>query len=118
LLGRMHQQYSHSFICLVFMFIGAPLGSIIRKGGYGYPLLVSILFYMVFMISFIMGTKLLKSGMLSGFVASWFPVFLLLPFAVYFTTKALNDSRFEAISIITSWVKKRFSREYTPKVIR
>ncbi len=58
---RLNQQYSWAFICVIFLFIGAPLGSIIRKGGYGYPLLVAILFYMIFIITTILGEKLIRN---------------------------------------------------------
>ncbi|MBK9566400.1 MAG: LptF/LptG family permease [Saprospiraceae bacterium] len=63
---RLNQQYSWASVCIIFLFIGAPLGSIIRKGGYGYPLLVAILFYMIFIISTIYGEKLNKNGDISG----------------------------------------------------
>jgi lipopolysaccharide export LptBFGC system permease protein LptF len=95
---KLNQQYAYAMICVIFLFIGAPLGSIIRKGGYGYPLLVAILFYVVFMISSIMGTKLLKSQTLGGTMSAWIACIILLPFALFFTYKALNDSRFEEFS--------------------
>ncbi len=95
---KLHQQYAYAFICIIFLFIGAPLGSIIRKGGYGYPLLVAILFYMVFIISAIMGTKLLKTQTFGGVLSAWTSCLILAPFAIYFTIKALNDSRFDEAS--------------------
>jgi lipopolysaccharide export system permease protein len=91
---RLHQQYSFATVCLIFFFIGAPLGSIIRKGGYGYPLLIAILYYMVFIISSIMGEKLLRSATFDGMMGAWIPCILLLPFALLFTHKALNDVKF------------------------
>ncbi|MBK7634891.1 MAG: LptF/LptG family permease [Saprospiraceae bacterium] len=63
---RLNQQYSWASVCIIFLFIGAPLGSIIRKGGYGYPLLVAILFYMIFIISTIYGEKLNKMEISRG----------------------------------------------------
>lgn len=96
---RLGQQYSFSLVCILFLFIGAPLGSIIRKGGYGYPLLVAILFYMVFIISTIVGEKLVKNDTIEGWLGAWLPCILLLPFGIYFTYQALNDARF-------SWMDK------------
>ena len=90
---RLHQQYSWAFICIVFLFIGAPMGSIIRKGGYGYPFLVAILFYMLFIITTIMGEKLVKSESLSGITAAWMPCMILLPFSVILSVMALRDIR-------------------------
>ncbi len=92
---KLHQQYSWALICLMFLFIGAPLGSIIRKGGYGFPLLVSILFFMLFIIMDIMGGRLLSSRVLSPYVAAWLPNLILFPFAVLFTYKAIRDSRLQ-----------------------
>ena len=91
---KLHQQYSWALICLMFLFIGAPLGSIIRKGGYGFPLLVSILFFMLFIIMDIMGGRLLTSRVLNPYVAAWLPNIILFPFAIIFTYKAVRDSRF------------------------
>ncbi len=103
---RLNQQYSFATICLIFFFIGAPLGSIIRKGGYGYSLLVAILFYMVFIISSIVGEKLLKNGTLGGVVGAWLSCILLLPFGILFTHKALNDVKFDLGSRMTSFLSR------------
>lgn len=96
---RLGHQYSFALVCILFLFIGAPLGSIIRKGGYGYPLLVAILFYMLFIISTIVGEKLVRSETFPGWFGAWLPCLLLLPFGLYFTYQALNDARF-------SWIDK------------
>lgn len=107
---KLNQHFSNALICLIFLFIGAPLGSIIRKGGYGYPLLIAILFYMVFIISSIMGSKLLKSGTLDSFTSAWIGCIIMLPFAVFFTIHALNDSKFEGIGNFISKVKVYFEK--------
>ncbi|MBK8519239.1 MAG: LptF/LptG family permease [Saprospiraceae bacterium] len=99
---RLNQQYSWATVCILFLFIGAPLGSIIRKGGYGYPLLVAILFYMIFIISTIYGEKLIRNDLISGFNAAWLPCLILLPFAGLLTYMALRDIKlnFSGISDI------------------
>lgn len=99
---RLNQQYSFALICIIFLFIGAPLGSIIRKGGYGYPLLFAIVFYMIFIITTIMGEKLaLKSQTMHPIFAAWFANILVLPVAMWLTIKALRDSKFEQIGWLT-----------------
>lgn len=91
---RLNQQYSWAVVCIIFLFIGAPLGSIIRKGGYGYPLLVAILFYMIFIISTIYGEKMVKSEASTGLYAAWMPCLILTPWAILFTFMAIRDISF------------------------
>ena len=104
---RLHQMFSWASICIVFLFIGAPLGSIIRKGGYGYPLLIAIIFYVVFIISSIMGEKLIRRNTISAIVAAWFPVMVLTPIAITFTMMAIRDIKFDLFGRI----KALFSRQ-------
>jgi len=112
---RLFQQYSFAFICIVFMFIGAPLGSIIRKGGYGYPFLIAILFYMLFIITSIMGEKLTKNQTYSGFTGAWISSIILVPVAIYVTIKAQKDSKFEAlqnaVAYVTAFITKKFGKK-------
>ena len=106
---RLNQQYSWAVVCILFLFIGAPLGSIIRKGGYGYPLLVAILFYMIFIISTIYGEKLVRSDATSGLQAAWIPCIILTPWAIVFTIMAIRDISFNPgviLDIFYKFIKK------------
>lgn len=96
---KLNTQYSWAFICIIFLFIGAPLGSIIRKGGYGYPLLMAILFFMFFRILIIIGERLHRGLTIGPVAAAWLPCLVLVPFAIYFTVRAINDSSFVNFSI-------------------
>ena len=89
----LHQQYSWAVICLIFLFIGAPLGSIIRKGGYGVPVLVAIMFFMTFILLSITGEKFNRASVLDPVINAWLPVIVLLPLSIYVTLKALSDSK-------------------------
>jgi lipopolysaccharide export system permease protein len=100
---RLHQQYSWALVCVLFLFIGAPLGSIIRKGGYGYSLLVAILFYMMFIISTIFGEKLVKNETMTGVEAAWLPCLILMPFGLVVTILALRDIKINP-TVFTTWV--------------
>lgn len=93
---RLHQQLAFAFICLVFMFVGAPLGSIIRKGGYGYPLLIAIVFYMIFIIMSIMGDKLVRSSSMDPVLAAWISNIIVLPIGILLTYMALKDKSLRA----------------------
>lgn len=88
---RLHQQFSWAIVCLLFLFIGGPAGAIVRKGGFGLPLLVAIVFYMTFIMTSITGEKLLRSAATGPVTASWLPCFILLPFAILLTYYALHD---------------------------
>ena len=107
---RLNQQFGFALICIVFLFIGAPLGSIIRKGGYGYPLLFAILFYMLFIITTIMGEKLVRSGSMGPILAAWLANLIVFPVAVWLTFKALRDSKFEKLQFVTNAISY-FSKE-------
>jgi lipopolysaccharide export system permease protein len=103
---RLNQQYSWAVVCVLFLFIGAPLGSIIRKGGYGYPLLVAILFYMIFIISTIYGEKLVRSDATGGMQAAWIPCLILSPWALLLTYMAIRDTSFNPSAVVDFFVNQ------------
>jgi len=89
----LHEIYSLATVCIIFLFIGAPSGAIIKKGGFGYPLLIAIGFYIAFILTNIIGKKLSDSGAVDPIIGAWFPCIVLLPFAVYLSWRALHDNR-------------------------
>ncbi len=99
----LNQQYSWAFICIIFLFVGAPIGSIIRKGGYGYPVLVTILFFMAFILLSISGIKFNRSGLFNPYFNAWLPVIFIFPISIFLTIKAIADTKF---NINTKWMKK------------
>jgi len=78
--------------CLVLFMIGAPLGSIIRKGGLGMPMIFAIIFFMIFYFVRTRGQKLAKELELSAFAGMWLAVFVLLPIGIFLIYKAMHDS--------------------------
>ena len=98
---KYHQQFAWAVVCLVFLFIGGPAGAIVRKGGFGFPLLIAIGFYIMFIMTYITGEKLLKSDTLSDIQAAWLPVILLLPFAIVLSYMALHDKNLSGFSLKT-----------------
>ncbi len=88
-----HRKITLSLACLVLFLIGAPLGSIIRKGGLGTPLIFAIVFFMVFYFLSNTGQKFAKEGTLSPFAGMWLSTFVLVPIGVFLTYKALKDSQ-------------------------
>ena len=88
-----HRKYSFSVACLVLFFIGAPLGSIIRKGGMGMPLVVAIIFFLIFHLLGMFGEKFVKENLTTPFIGMWLPVLVLTPVGIFLTYKAMHDSQ-------------------------
>jgi lipopolysaccharide export system permease protein len=88
-----HKKFALSTACLVLFFIGAPLGSIIRKGGLGLPLLMSIIFFLIFHLLNMFGEKFVKEGIVDPFSGMWLAVFILTPLGIFLTYKAMHDSQ-------------------------
>lgn len=94
---RRHQielmkKFTLSVACLLFFFIGAPLGAIIRKGGLGTPLVISVLIFIVYYIIDNSGYKLARDGKWPVWEGMWISTCVLTPLGVYVTWKAMNDS--------------------------
>lgn len=88
-----HRKIVLSLACIVLFLIGAPLGSIIRKGGLGTPLIFAIGFFMLFYFSSTTGEKFAKENTLTPFTGMWMATFLLLPLGLFLTYKAMRDSQ-------------------------
>jgi lipopolysaccharide export system permease protein len=88
-----HKKLSLSIACMVLFFIGAPLGSIIRKGGLGLPLVVALIFFMIFYLLNIFGEKFTKDNLLDPIIGMWLPVIVLTPVGFFLTYKAMHDSQ-------------------------
>jgi lipopolysaccharide export system permease protein len=88
-----HRKLSLSMACLVLFMIGAPLGSIIRKGGLGSPLIFSIVFFMVFYFLSTTGEKFAKEGTLTPSVGMWLSTMVLVPIGIFLIVKAMKDSQ-------------------------
>jgi lipopolysaccharide export system permease protein len=82
-----------SLACLVLFLIGAPLGSIIRKGGIGLPVIFAVIFFVIFFLLNNFGEKFVKQDVMVPFAGKWMATFILLPIGLFLTYKALNDSQ-------------------------
>ena len=87
-----HRKFTLSIACLILFFIGAPLGAIIRKGGLGMPVVVSIFFFVIFHIISITGEKYARAGLIEPHLAMWLASAILLPVGIFLTYKATTDS--------------------------
>lgn len=87
-----HRKVALPVSVIIFFLIGAPLGAIIRKGGLAMPVVVSVLFFVVYYIISIAGEKMAKEGTWDAGFGMWFSSLVLLPIAIYLTRIATNDS--------------------------
>ncbi len=87
-----HEKFTLSFACLLLFFIGAPLGAIIRKGGLGLPVVISVIFFIFFHIASITGKKYVIAGVLIPEIGMWIASALLIPIGLFLTFKATNDA--------------------------
>lgn len=87
-----HRKFTLPFACIVFFFIGAPLGSIVRKGGLGMPIVISVILFIIYYIFDNVGYKMVRDGVWEHWVGMWFSSMILLPMGVFLTYKAMNDS--------------------------
>lgn len=112
-----YQKYTTAFACIVMFMIGAPLGAIIKKGGLGMPVLLSIIFFIVYYMLTITGEKWAKEAITDPIFGTWFSNLVLLPFGLFFLKQARKDARlFEAdiyvefFKKITNPIKRMFSK--------
>ena len=87
-----HRIISLPFSIMIFFLIGAPLGAIIRKGGLGTPVVISVLFFVFYYVISMSGEKMVKEGTWEAVYGMWLSAFVLTPIAIYLTKKATNDS--------------------------
>ena len=106
-----YKKFTLSIACLIFFFIGAPLGSIIRKGGLGMPVVVSVLFFVVYHVISTIGERMAVFGGLNMFFGVWISSLVLLPVGIFLTFKATTDA---ALFDGDSW-KKFFQRLFKKK---
>lgn len=101
-----YRKFSLSFACIIFFFIGAPLGAIIRKGGFGMPFLVSTLMFMIYYIISVVGEKFVREDVMPVFIGSWLSSAVLFPLGFFLTYKATRDSALLNTEAYSEFFKK------------
>ena len=89
---ELHKKFTLSFACLIFFFIGAPLGAIMRRGGFGLPVVISVLFFVFYYVLSTITERMVVYGDLNMFLGIWSSSLVLLPIGVFLTVKATSDS--------------------------
>ncbi len=115
-----HRKYTLALACLIFSRIGAPLGAIIRKGGLGVPVIISVVFFVIYYVISISGEKMVRGLKIGEVAGMWGSTWILLPIAVFLIYKATTDS----VILNSEWylntllapvkrIKKLFGRKQT-----
>ena len=97
-----------SFSCLILFFIGAPLGSIIRKGGFGLPMILAIAIYVIYFFGNTLGKNLAEESSISSFLGSWISAMVMVPFGIFLTRRATKDKGLFNIDAILLPIKNLF----------
>ena len=100
-----NRKFALTAAIVILFFIGAPLGAIVNKGGFGAPVIIAALLFMIYFVLLTVGDNMAEAGTLSPFIGMWFSSFILMPIAVFMMYSAAND-----LPINT--------REYWSKLIR
>ncbi|WP_455499158.1 LptF/LptG family permease [Coprobacter sp.] len=110
---EMHKKFTLSFACLIFFFIGAPLGAIIRKGGLGTPVVVSVLLFIFYYIIDNSGYKMARDGRWEVWEGMWLSSAVLLPLGIFLTYKAVNDADVFNKDLYTNFIRKLIGKKET-----
>ena len=112
-----YNRIAFSLSCLILFFIGAPLGSIIRKGGFGLPMILAIAIYVTYFFSNTFGKNLAEESSISAFWGAWIAALIMVPLGILLTRRATKDKGLFNIDIITrqilNFLQKLFSNKAT-----
>ena len=111
------EKITLSLACLIFLLIGAPLGSIVRKGGLGYPIIISVATFILYYIFETSGSKMASEGVWKIWFGSWWSTMILLPLGLFFTYQANKDSGILKNDLIKTFFKRLFvisEKRYIP----
>ena len=103
-----HKKFTLSISCLIFFFIGAPLGAIIRKGGLGLPVVISVIIFVLYYIIDSVSTRVAKSGEMNMILGVWMSTLVLAPIGAFFTYKSNKDSIVFNLEVYTNFFRWLF----------
>ena len=111
------KKLSLSLSILIFFFIGAPLGAIIRKGGLGVPVIISVMTFILYYITQVSGEKMYREGEWS-IVGCWLSTIVLAPLSVFLTAKANKDSTLFQMDVVTEFLRYWFGSRQKRNIVR
>ena len=105
------KKFTLSAVCLALFLIGAPLGAIIRKGGLGLPVVVSVAFFLIYYIISTIGEKSVKDGNVSPIIGMWIAIIVLTPIGLFLSYKSATDSALFDMEVYKRFINKVFKRK-------
>lgn len=99
------KKFALSIACFIFFFIGAPIGALIRKGGLGVSAIISVLFFLLYWVIDVTGTKLARDGAVDSFSGVFISSYVLLPIGILLTWQSINDSSMFSMDNLKTWFK-------------
>lgn len=111
-----HRKFTFPFACLVFFFIGAPLGAIIRRGGIGVPVIVSIVFFLIYYIIDTFCQNMISSEKMEVWIGMWISTLVLVPVGVFLTISATRDSSSLNVDAYALFFRRLLGRDRVRKV--
>jgi len=108
-----HYKFTISISCFIFFFIGAPLGAIIRKGGLGTPIIIAVLFFVIYYVISEIGRKSVREGAMTALEGMWMSTFIIFAVGVFLTWMATRDSSIFHQELYVTYIKKGLSFIFT-----
>ncbi|MBE6306283.1 MAG: YjgP/YjgQ family permease [Bacteroidales bacterium] len=110
------KKFTLSLACIIFFFIGAPLGAIIRKGGLAVPIVVSVILFIIYYIIDNTGYKLARDGVWPVWQGIWLSSAVLMPLGIFLTSRATKDSAVLNLDLYADFFRQLFGRDKVRKV--
>lgn len=101
-----NKKFSLAISCILLFFIGAPMGAIIRRGGFGWPMVISVILFILYFSINLIGEKLARGDVLPAYISIWLSTLIILPFSVFLTYKANNDDKIFEKGFSIKWLDK------------
>lgn len=113
-----HKKFTLGFACLIMFFVGAPFGALVRKGGFGVPVIVSFVFYLLYYVLTMIGEKGVKIATMNPWVGMWYPILVILIVGIILTYLAVNDKSLPSLKPFIDGIQHKILERWRLKSIR
>lgn len=108
---ELHYKFSMALACFIFLFVGAPMGAIVKKGGFGFPLLISIIFFVIFVILTIFSKNIAERFVIDAVLAAWIPCLIVFPIGLLLTWVAMTDASLPNFKSFFAQLQQKLNRQ-------